>query len=178
MNRLMKTADPYFLKTSRLGFRQWSRDDISLAMSLWGDPEVTRWIGGRFSEEEVERRLDREIAMQDAYRLQYWPIFLLAGGEFVGCGGLRPYRVDEKTYEMGLHLRPLYWGRGIASEAGRAIISFAFDSLGVKSIFAGHHPENSVSRKLLEKLGFRFTHEEFYAPTGLQHPSYLLAPMK
>ena len=41
-------------------------------------------------------------------------------------------------------------------------------------LFAGHNPENTVSRHLLQKLGFRYTHDEFYAPTGLQHPSYMM----
>jgi RimJ/RimL family protein N-acetyltransferase len=86
--------------------------------------------------------------------------------------------MDEEICEMGLHLRPAYWGRGLALEAGRAIISFAFASLRVKGLFAGHHPENAASRELLVKLGFRFTHEGLYAPTGLLHPSYLLIPTK
>ena len=76
---------------------------------------------------------------------------------------------------MGVHLRPEYWGQGLAQEAGRAVINLAFETLAVKSLFAGHHPENTASRRLIEKLGFHFTHEEFYPPTGLNHPSYLLA---
>jgi hypothetical protein len=36
-------------------------------------------------------------------------------------------------------------------------------------------PGNVASRRLLERLGFVYTHEEFYAPTGLEHPSYLFA---
>ena len=59
------------------------------------------------------------------------------------------------------------WGQGLAQEAGRAVIEFAFETLGVKGLFAGHHPANDASRRLIEKLGFHFTHEEFYAPTGL-----------
>ncbi len=174
----MQNPGHYFLSGARLGFRHWSLDDISLARELWGDPNVTRWIGGPFSAEEVQRRLGREIESQSTYGVQYWPIFLLVDGEFVGCGGLRTYKIDEGIYEMGLHLRPACWGRGLALEAGRAIISFAFASLRVKGLFAGHHPENAASRKLLDKLGFCFTHEEFYAPTGLLHPSYLLTPSK
>src|SRR5437763_1346679 len=46
--------------------------------------------------------------------------------------------------------------------------------LGAEGLFAGHHPEHGASRAVLERLGFRFTHEEVYPPTGLRHPSYLL----
>ena len=37
-----------------------------------------------------------------------------------------------------------------------------------------HNPGNQASRHLLETLGFRYTHDELYEPTGLMHPSYLL----
>jgi RimJ/RimL family protein N-acetyltransferase len=92
----------------------------------------------------------------------------------VGCAGLRLYRPDERIYELGFHLRPEYWGRGLAEEAGSAAAAFAFGTLGAKALFAGHHPANAASRRVLAKLGFRFTHEEFYPPTGMMHPSYLL----
>ncbi|HYM92183.1 MAG TPA: GNAT family N-acetyltransferase [bacterium] len=62
----------------------------------------------------------------------------------------------------------------MAVEAGHAIMTFAFDTLGAKALFAGHHPANTASRAVLEKLGFCCTHEEFYPATGLNHPSYLL----
>ena len=60
-------------------------------------------------------------------------------------------------------------------EAGRAVINYGFASLRADALFAGHHPANANSRRVLEKLGFTFTHEELYPPTGLMHPSYLLA---
>jgi RimJ/RimL family protein N-acetyltransferase len=170
----MTSPRTYFLKTARLGFSRWSSNDLPLAVALWGDVEVTRFIGGPFSQEQIKERLDRHIAFMAAYKVQYWPLFLLTSGDLVGCGGLRPYRLDDGIYEMGVHLRPAYWGQGLAVDAGRAIISFTFETIGARALFAGHHPANAASRRVLEKLGFRFTHEEFYPPTGLQHPSYLL----
>jgi RimJ/RimL family protein N-acetyltransferase len=165
----------YFLRTARLGFDHWSAGDLHLAIALWGEPEVTRFIGGPFTNREIQDRLDREIALSREYQVQYWPIFLLEDYEHVGCAGLRPYRMEDLVYELGIHLRSPYWGRGLAEEAGRGVVQFAFEEIGARALFAGHHPENSVSQRLLVKLGFRATHEEFYAPTGLKHPSYLLA---
>ena len=43
----------------------------------------------------------------------------------------------------------------------------------VDNLFAGHNPKNSASKKLLTKIGFKFIRDEYYAPTGLMHPSYL-----
>ena len=135
---------------------------------------MTRFIGGPFSQDEIKERLGREIASLSACNVQYWPLYLLVSGEHVGCGGLRPNKPEGQVYEMGIHLRPTYWGQGLAVEAGHAIIALALGTLGAKGLFAGHHPANAASRRVLEKLGFRFTHKEFYAPIGLKHPSYLL----
>ncbi len=54
------------------------------------------------------------------------------------------------------------------------MVGYAFGTLGASALFAGHNPANEASRRLLIKLGFPYTHDEFYAPTGMDHPSYLL----
>lgn len=166
----------YFLQTARLGFRRWTERDLDLAALLWGDPAVTRFIDhrGAFSPAAVAERLDREIAADREHGLQYWPVFLVQEGDFVGCCGLRPYRPAERVLELGVHIRSAYWGRGYAAEAATAVIGHAFGPLGATRLFAGHHPENAASRHLLAKLGFRYTHDEPYAPTRLRHPSYIL----
>ena len=165
----------YFLRTQRLGFRTWTEANLDLALELWGDAEVTRLIGGPFSVERIQQRLAQEIANQAAYGIQYWPMFLLTNAEHVGCCGLRPYPSEPRVYELGFHLRKIYWGQGLAVEAARAVIEYAFTTLDAASLFAGHHPANEASRRVLIKLGFRYTHDEFYPPTGLRHPSYQLA---
>jgi len=165
----------YFLTSRRLGFRTWRPDDLELAVGLWDDPEVTRFIGGPPGRAAVAERLERELATQAAHGIQYWPIFLLADGAHVGCCGLRPYRPDERVHELGVHIRPSFWRQGLALEAARAAIAHAFAQLGARALFAGHNPDNAASRALLARLGFRYTHVELYPPTGLMHPSYLLA---
>lgn len=165
----------YFLRSERLGFRRWSADDFELAWGLWGDPEVTRLMGGPFSEEYVRERLAREIATLESVGVQYWPCFLLATGEHVGCCGLRPYELEEGRFAFGFHLRPEHWGIGLAGEAVRAILEHAFSTLAVRSLIAGHHPENHASRRLLGKLGFRYSHDAFYAPNGIDQPWHVLS---
>jgi len=157
-----------------LGFRWWQGTDLHLARSLWGDPDVTRLIGGPFTPGQVRARLEQEIAGATANGIQYWPIFLLSNDDLAGCCGLRPYRPAERVFELGFHLRKAHWGNGYAREAAQAVMEHAFSSLGAKTLFAGHHPENDTSKRLLELLGFRYVRDEHYAPTGLMHSSYLL----
>lgn len=162
----------FFLKTDRIGFSKWSHDDTEMAKSLWGDPEVTKYIcaSGVFSEEDVLNRLAKEIDNDEKYQIQYWPIFALETEELIGCCGVRPY--SEGIYEIGFHLRPKFWGQGYAMEAANKAIDYAFTVLRADGLFAGHNPKNAGSRKVLGKLGFRYVRDEFYEPTGLYHPSY------
>jgi len=129
---------------------------------------------GRLSPDQVRVRLAQETTTQRDHGVQYWPIFLLDTGEHVGCCGLRPRDAEHGVYELGVHIRPRYWRRGLAYEATTAVVRYAFDRLGAQSLFAGHNPTNEASRHLVEKLGFRFTHVEHYPATGLPHPSYTL----
>ena len=161
-----------FLKTERLGFSKWSETDLDLAELLWGNPDVTKFIcaAGKFTPQDVSNRLSQEIHHDAEYGVQYWPVFELATDELVGCCGLRPHK--EGQYEMGVHLRPEFWRQGYGAEACNAVIQYGFTVLNVEKLFAGHNPNNTASRKLLKKLGFAFIGDEFYAPTGLYHPSY------
>ena len=166
----------YFLTSERLGFRTWRSDDLELAAALWGHPDVARFVfAGPPGREEIAARLGREIASQSEHGFQYWPIFLRADGRHAGCCGLRPYRPELAIVELGFHIHPALWRRGLAREAATAVIDHALAALGASALFAGHHPDNTASRDLLRGLGFRYTHDEIYPPTGLLHPSYLLA---
>jgi len=157
-----------------MAFSLWESDDLNFACSLWGDELVTKYISkmGRFSQVEIEAKLALEMENQREFSVQYWPIFERSTHEFIGCCGLRPYDVDAGVYEIGFHLKPSHWGKGLGPEVAVATIEYARSHLGAKELFAGHNPHNVNSKKVLERLGFQYIGDEFYEPTGLYHPSY------
>ncbi len=165
----------YFMVTERIGFSRWEENDEDLAFSLWGEKEVTKYIckTGEFTEQEILKRFKTETDNGRLFGFQYWPIFYLETGEFIGVCGMRPY--EENIYEFGFQLKSEFWGKRLAFEAAYAAISYAFNHLGAMALSAGHHPENVNSKKVLERLGFKLVGETFYAPTGLIHPSYRLS---
>lgn len=165
------------LRTERLIVRSWSMKDLSSAKKLWGDPKVMEFIDSRggLDEKQVKEKLEREIQSQDTFNVQYWALVSKANEEIVGCCGLRPYSVDEGVYELGFHIASDYWRKGYATEAAQGVIDYAFNVLKVTKLFAGHNPENAVSKRVLERLGFRYIGDEYYEPTGLDHPSYELS---
>lgn len=164
----------FFLATERLGFRCWQPADLPLALALWGDDQVARFLGGPFSARDIAARLDREIACQQQHGVQYWPIFEPATGVHLGCAGLRPYREEPGVYELGYHLRPAFWGQGLAVEASRTLVRHAFTALDAASLFAGHHPQNHASARVLARAGFRFAGMQYYEPFQTDEPTYRL----
>lgn len=169
------TVRKYFLESENIGFSKWEKGDIELARSLWGDKNVTKYIcaTGVFTEQDIKARLAKEIDTDYNFGVQYWPIFDITTEDLIGCCGLRPYDLENRIYEIGFHIKCKYWGQGIASKGAKIVITYAFDVLNASNIFAGHNPNNTASGKLLSKLGFHYIGDEFYAPTGLNHPSYL-----
>lgn len=166
----------YFMSTKRIGFSKWNGDDLDLANQLWGDKDVTKFIcaTGKFAREDIMSRLETEIKNDLFYHIQYWPIFDLLTEELIGCCGIRPFKSEKQSYELGFHLRKKYWGIGYATEAAEAVIDYSFDFLKADQLYAGHHPQNVGSEKLLKKLGFLYIGKNYYKPTGLYHPSYEL----
>ncbi|MFP5246624.1 MAG: GNAT family N-acetyltransferase [Thermoanaerobaculia bacterium] len=159
--------------STRLEFRRWQRSDVALASSLWSDPRVMHFLGGPYSHEEVVERIERELANNAAYGVQYWPLFTRDTGTFAGCCGLKPHEPERAHWEIGFHFRPEFWGAGYATEAARAVMRSAIDELHAAALFAGHHPENRASGALLAKLGFQQIGTHHFARTGLEHPWYV-----
>ena len=95
--------------TARLTFRSWTENDTALAEALWCDPEVTHYFGGAMTREQARARLDSERERENSLGMQYWPMFLRETGEFAGCAGLRPWQMDTKTIEAGVHLMRSAW---------------------------------------------------------------------
>jgi RimJ/RimL family protein N-acetyltransferase len=164
--------------TARLTFGTWDEDQQAHAVTLWTDPRVTRFIttGEPPTRADAVARLLAQLDLASAHGVQYWPVFHRESGDLIGCCGLRPRDPATGVWELGVHIRSSLWGRGYATEACREAIRFAFEEFGATALFAGHHPDNTASQRLLERLGFSRTHEEFYPPTGRRHPSYLLKP--
>ena len=85
---------------------------------------------------------------------------LRQGQEFIGFAGLSVPAFRARftpCVEIGWRLAPEHWGRGLATEAARAVVGHAFDSLGLDSLVSFTVPANVRSRRVMEKIGM--THD-------------------
>ena len=160
--------------SARLTFRSWAETDAALAEALWCDPEVTHFFGGAMSREQVRARLDLERERENSLGMQYWPMFLRETGEFAGCAGLRPWSMDPATIEVGVNLMRSAWGQRLGEESLRAVLAYGFDSMSLKEIVAGHGLGHDNSQKLLERVGFGYTHNILWGPKAIEVCMYVI----
>ncbi len=162
--------------SDRLTFRSWTPEDSALAEALWCDPEVTHYFGGAMTPEQARERLHTELERENRLGIQYWPMFLRSTGKFAGCAGLRPWSVDPSTIEAGVHLMRSAWGLRLGEEALVAVLAHGFDTLRLTMIVAGHGIAHSNSRKLLERVGFEYTHNIAWGPAEIEVCMWAITP--
>jgi ribosomal-protein-alanine N-acetyltransferase len=173
------------METRRLIGEPAQRADAALAVQLFGDPEVARWIWpegrndsegpGPRSPDQAVAILDRLVARWQDEGIGWWFLRERAGGTFVGEVGLQRTDVEgEPVVEVGWTLLSRYWGRGYATEAAEAALSFGFGPLGLSEVVAFTMPHNTGSLRVMEKLGMTYDRE--FVRAGLPHVLYRVRP--
>jgi RimJ/RimL family protein N-acetyltransferase len=148
------------LDTERLTLRGHTLADFPECAALWGDPDVTRHIGGRaFTREECWSRHVRYVGHWALLGFGYWVAREKATGRFVGEVGLAEFKRDvappfEGTPEAGWVLATWSHGKGFATEAMRAVLAWGDANLGPRTVCM-IDPPNVASVRVAEKCGFR-----------------------
>ena len=150
-----------YLETDRLRLRRFTDDDVDALVELDSDPEVTRYLTRALPirDEVANRTIPRIIAYYDEHPgFGTWAAIEKATGAFIGWFHLRPAhengRDDEP--ELGYRFRLSAWGKGYATEGGRALVDKAFTELGARRVFALTMSVNAGSRRVMEKVGMRY----------------------
>ncbi|MDQ3620287.1 MAG: GNAT family N-acetyltransferase, partial [Actinomycetota bacterium] len=122
---------------------------------LYGDPRVMRAFdpSGPWSLNQTAERVAEIVRHWERHRFGRYHMRLRESGEFVGRGGLE-HDEDLGALDLGYSLLPQWWGRGLATEAGRAFIREAFTELGAELVVAVMMPANTRSIRVAERLGF------------------------
>jgi len=145
------------LATARLSLRPRTLEDLDFCVAMDLDPQVHRYIFERPPELVAQRNAVKARMTSGAPTIGgYWMVAALeAPPKPLGWCALFPL---EQTGQMELAYRylPAAWGRGIATEAGRAVLAHGFGALRLDPIVAVTHPENEGSKRVLQKLGFRY----------------------
>jgi RimJ/RimL family protein N-acetyltransferase len=145
------------LAAGRLRLRWLVETDVPALHAIFSDPEVMRyWSSPPLGSPDDAAALLREIhAAFRARRLFQWGIARAADDAVVGTCTIFQLDRAHRRAELGFALGRPHWGQGIAAEALRAAIGFAFDRLALHRLEADVDPRNARSLRTLERLGFR-----------------------
>ena len=144
------------LSTPRLWLRQWRPSDLPPFAAMNADPPVMEFLPGCLSPAESDllaRRCESEIARQG---WGLWAAELRESGAFIGFVGLSVPSFEAAftpCVEIGWRLERASWGKGLATEAGRECLRFAFESLVLEEVVSFTVPLNRRSRAVMERLG-------------------------
>ena len=154
----MRTIPPSpRIETDRLALRTPRPDDALRLARLADDFDIARMtsLPHPYGLAEAEDFLAR-TAIQDLSRDVNFAIEMADQG-LVGVIGLHPR--GPLGPEIGYWIGRPYWGRGLATEAARAVLAWARDVWGRRAVVSGHFADNPASGRVLEKAGFLYTGE-------------------
>lgn len=171
------------LESKRLVGEPASERHRDVAVELFGDPEVAKWIWpeGRAGSDAVgprtpaqaQQTLARFIDHWRQHGFGWWYLRERESGSYVGEVGLQLTKVDDdEVVEVGWTLLPRYWNRGYATEAARVALDHGFGPLGLEEIYSFTMTNNRASQRVMEKLGMRYVRD--IEREGLPHVLYKL----
>lgn len=146
------------LETERLRLRRWKRSDIEPYSKLCADPEVMKWIGSGSvrSHADCARAIKEFEANWKAKGFGLFAVELKRNGQFVGfCGLSIPHFLPQvmPAVEIGWRLAREYWGRGLATEAARAVLDFGFRDVELDEVVSICQIGNDASEHIMRKIG-------------------------
>lgn len=148
-------------ETGRIIIRQFTPDDLPKLIELRSDPDVSKYLGGARLQnpEAIEKRLRFYIDCYEKYGFGMCAMILKETGEMFGWSGLQPLEETDEI-EIGYGMGKDFWHRGIGFECAQAWLEYGFENSGLERIVAGAQPENTGSRRIMEKLGMRYEKTE------------------
>ena len=160
------------LTTARLHLRPFTPADQEAIHAVYRDPDVMRYVGHgahrTMAETANALRIYGDVLAQRGY--SFLAVTERASGTVIGDGGLHPMGGIGPDLELGYTLARSAWGKGYATELGRALVEYAFTVLRVPRVVAQVEPANTASRNVLAKLGM--TEREERMAYGRPHLLY------
>lgn len=146
------------LETPRLLLRHLKIDDLDELYLLYRDPEIRRYFpDGVLSYEDTKEELEWYLNGHPQYpELGLWATVHKETGKFVGRCGLLPWEIDGKLeIEIAYLLDKNFWHQGLATEAARGIMSYAFEKINLTRLICLIDPANAASQKVAERIGMK-----------------------
>ena len=142
-------------QTERLLLTQWPQSHFDQYARIYADPELAKYIGGQMDRPKAWRHMAALVGHWAVRGFGIWAVEERQSGKFIGAIGLW-YPEGWPELELGYWLVPEAYGKGFATEAGRASKEYAFDVMGAQTLVSYIEPTNKASINVAERLGGAF----------------------
>lgn len=150
--------------TPRLRANRIQPSDLDKLAIMDSNELVMATLGGVKTLEETKERLAWNLKQWDDYGHGLWLFYLKETNEWVGRASIRHMIVDNQPeIELGYAVMPNFWCQGYATEMAKACIEIAFKILHYENVACFTMKGNTVSERLMQKLGFQFEKECMHA---------------
>lgn len=149
----------YLFKSARLGFRNWSLDDLPAFAEMNADLRVMEHFPSTLDLAKSESLLQRMRAHFDEHGYTYYAVETLENSEFIGFIGLAKQNYASPytpATDIGWRLKPSAWGHGYATEGAKRCLKHAFDDLSLSKVIAVCTIGNRNSEGVMKKLGMEY----------------------
>jgi RimJ/RimL family protein N-acetyltransferase len=146
------------LRTPRLILRRWCDADRAPFAALNADPEVMAHFPAPLTPAESDALAGRIEAHLADRGFGLWAVEVPGVAAFAGYVGLAVPTFDAPftpCVEIGWRLARAHWGHGYATEAGRAVLGYAWGVLALDEVVSFTTVGNSRSRAVMTRLGMR-----------------------
>ncbi|SRR6266496_138229 len=156
------------LATPRLILRPFGEEDTDLLAELMANRDFMRFSLGPYTREQTQTVLQKFLCWNQAGLPSQFAVIHRDDHRLIGYCGFLHWHLDERDeIEIGYRLHPDYWGRGLATEAARAVRQHAFADLKLPRVISLIHPDNLPSRRVAEKIGMKIEKETVFR--GIPH---------
>jgi RimJ/RimL family protein N-acetyltransferase len=164
-----------YIETPRLSLRDWKPEDKAPFVRINSDPMIMEYFPRTLSEKDSERIFKRFQKQFKERGYGPYALELKKTGEFIGFCGLLDVPAEmvfAPAVEIAWRLDYEFWGKGYATEAAQAVITYAFDHLGLEEIVAYAVHDNTGAIRIMEKIGMsRDAGADFtYPGLAAEHP--------
>ena len=156
------------IETERLKLRQWKAADRQPFVELNADPEVMEYFPSTVSESDSDQFIQRVTAKIAESGWGFWAVELKETNDFIGFVGLSNPASKlsfNPCTEIGWRLAKMYWGRGYATEAAQAALTFAFENLAISEVVSFTSVQNKRSQSVMKNINITDTGQNFIHPS-------------
>lgn len=154
------------LRTERLVLRKIEVTDLNDVYEYTSNPKVPKYLlwYPHKTPSYTKQYLEYLEKLYKKGKFYDWGIVYC--GKIIGTVGFSSFNLKNNSAEIGYVLNSEFWGKGIAVEAVLEILKFAFYNLALSKVEAMFLPDNTQSRRVLEKCNFKYSEQKLILVKG------------